>query len=64
MIYDAQAIKEHDAQRSVRVTQGELQYEYWTPARPENYRFDPLTHRLRWAWGVLIGRYDALRWDE
>lgn len=36
----------------------------WVPARSENYRADSLWTRLRLAWGVLIGRYDALDWDE
>lgn len=34
----------------------------WIPYRPHTpWRF---ATRLRLAWGVFIGRYDALDWDE
>lgn len=37
---------------------------YWLPARPKNYRVDGVFMRLKLAWRVLIGRYDALDWQE
>lgn len=36
----------------------------WVVARPENYKYDSWRYRLRLAWGVLIGKYDALNWDD
>lgn len=35
----------------------------WRPARPLNYQFDSWWDRIKWAWGVLRGRYDVLDWD-
>ena len=35
----------------------------WRPARPINYQVDRWRDRIRWAWGVLRGRYDALDWN-
>ena len=32
------------------------------PARPENYKFDSIILRIKLAYGVLIGKYDALDW--
>ena len=34
----------------------------WLPARHEGY--PSLRNRIRLAWGVLTGRYDALDWRE
>lgn len=36
----------------------------WVPARSLNYQFDGWRKRLQYAWGVLIGKYDALDWEE
>ena len=36
----------------------------WIPARPINFRYDPWLTRAKLAWGVLIGKYDALNWQE
>lgn len=36
----------------------------WIPARGENYKFDSLLTRLKGAFGVLTGKYDALDWEE
>lgn len=33
----------------------------WTPARPMD---GPFLWRVKAAWGVLTGRYDALDWQE
>ncbi|MGL5397222.1 MAG: hypothetical protein ACRDBQ_18395 [Shewanella sp.] len=34
------------------------------PARPENYQCDGLWVRIKLAFGVFIGRYDALDWSS
>jgi len=34
------------------------------PSRPDNHKFDSLFTRLKLAFGVLIGKYDALNWDN
>jgi len=36
----------------------------WKPARPLNHVFDGLVRRVKLAWGVLVGRYDALDWED
>lgn len=36
----------------------------WIPARPINYRADSIRERIRYAWGVLVGKYDALNWED
>lgn len=36
----------------------------WVAARPLGYQGWMPLHRLRLAWGVFTGRYDALRWTE
>lgn len=34
------------------------------PARSLDHKADWLWHRIKWAWGVITGRYDVLDWDE
>lgn len=36
----------------------------WIPLRPVNHQFDTWKQRLKDAWGVLTGKYDALDWEE
>lgn len=36
----------------------------WVPCRCINHKFDSVVDRIMWAWGVLVGKYDALDWDE
>jgi hypothetical protein len=36
----------------------------YRPARPLNYQLDGLKRRLKLAWAVFIGRYDALDWED
>ena len=36
----------------------------WKPTRPLNYKFDGVTRRVKLAFGVLVGRYDALDWEQ
>ena len=33
-------------------------------ARPENYKFDSWRYRIKLAWLVLVGRYDAIEWAD
>ena len=33
-------------------------------ARPENYKFDSWRYRMKLAWLVLVGRYDAIEWAD
>lgn len=47
------------------VNRGEVQTEIWgqwVPARPMG--LDSLRERLRLAWGVFVGRYDAVQWPN
>ena len=42
-------------------TEKELDTGQWVPTRP--YHLNPgLSERLRLAWGVFTGKYDALLW--
>lgn len=54
MIYTAEQIQSHTEQRGPD----------WKPARPLNHVCDSWLERLRHAWGVFVGRYDALDWQE
>lgn len=36
----------------------------WVPCRPLNYKYESKLSRLKWAWGVLIGKYDVVEWTE
>lgn len=54
-------IKAKNVARSFREVQ--VQYgDEWLPARP-HYPFLALGRRIRLAWGVFTGRYDALDWE-
>ena len=37
---------------------------YWTPVRPLGLYGLNLRWRIRLAWRVFIGRYDALQWRD
>jgi len=52
MKYTANAIKNYDV-----LTKNGL-------ARPVNYRADTISDRISHAFGVLIGKYDALDWQD
>lgn len=54
MIYTAQSIQQHETHRGPD----------WKPARPVNHTCDTWAERLRHAWGVLTGTYDALDWED
>lgn len=34
----------------------------WVPGRPLG--FYNLKHRLKYAWGVFVGKYDAIKWPK
>lgn len=36
----------------------------WVPARPLNHQLEGWRQRIKDAWGVLTGKYDALDWGE
>ena len=36
----------------------------WGPARCINHKFESWGSRIRNAWCVMIGKYDALDWEE
>jgi hypothetical protein len=36
----------------------------WKPARALNYTCDSMIDRIKWAFGVLTGKYDALDWED
>ncbi len=59
--YTARELKEHDI--FSRIPGPKKKRAYWFPARPLNYQFDSLWMRLKLAWGVLRGKYDALDWQ-
>lgn len=44
-----------------KAANGEL-HDVWCAARPVNHRFDSLWLRIKLAFGVLVGKYDALDW--
>ncbi|NLE05832.1 MAG: hypothetical protein GX638_13685 [Crenarchaeota archaeon] len=33
----------------------------WVVARPENYKYESFFQRLKEAWGVLIRKYDVVK---
>jgi len=36
----------------------------WVPARPINHTCRTFIERLREAWGVFTGKFDAVKWPE
>ncbi len=57
MKYTASQIKQWDVQRR-SFDSG------WKPARSINHTCESWISRIRNAYGVLIGKYDALDWEE
>lgn len=55
-LYDADQLAVHVCRNKVDID------DLFRAARPINYRVDTYLQRLRFAWGVLIGKYDAVRW--
>jgi hypothetical protein len=62
-IYTAKQIQNHDTNQLDEVSLVVNARREWIPARPINYQFDGKWLRLKLAWGVLTGKYDALNWD-
>jgi hypothetical protein len=55
-VYTASSIKKWDVDVEVN--------DKWIPARPLNSFYNPFFGRIIAAWRVLIGKYDALDWQE
>jgi len=55
MVYNADDLKKWDCQ-------AEIEEGRWVSARPINYRHAPILHRIKVAWRVFRGKYDALEW--
>jgi hypothetical protein len=58
MKYTARQIKAWD------VLRGSNKSDVYYPARSLNHTVEPLMSRIKNAWGVLTGKYDALDWEE
>jgi len=56
MVYNADRLKEWSEQAEV---EGK-----WVCARPINYQVVTFRERLRVAWRVFRGKYDALEWTK
>lgn len=46
----------------IKEVQCQLKTGEWVPFRPLNFEYDSWKQRLKWAWGVLTGKYDVLDW--
>ena len=56
-IYSAREIKNWEVSTSTKTGN-------YIPARPEPFYGIRLFHNIKIAWYVLIGKYDALNWEE
>ena len=56
-LFWARELKEWDMSTSGRLG-------IWHMARPIGFQGICLRRRLKLAWGVFTGRYDAVRWSE
>lgn len=56
MKYTAIQIKNHDVDCCIN--------NKWIPCRPINFTLDSISDRITHAWGVLVGKYDALDWQD
>ena len=60
--YRAYEIKDWTVQeRRIRRATG---HEYWQPARPDPYYRIGFFERVRTAWRVITGEFDALDWND
>ena len=57
MKYTATQIKQWDVQSCKYGSR-------WVPERGLNHKFESWKSRIANAWGVLVGKYDALDWEE
>ena len=37
---------------------------WWTPCRPENWKYRSFFKRIHQAWDVFTGRADSFLWDD
>lgn len=45
-------------------TMEEYKLGHWRPARPISFYGLYLKHRVKSAWNVFIGKYDAVDWEK
>ena len=64
MKHRAIQIKEWSEEKEIVTSKKGVPEGRWVPARAINYKLDRWRDRIKWAWGVLIGRYDALDWEK
>lgn len=57
--YNAEEFRDWGLEKAARARNGR-----YVLARPENYKFDGFVYRLKLAWMVLVGRYDAIEWAD
>ena len=57
--YNAEDFREWGMEKVSKASNGRYVF-----ARPENYRFDSWIYRIKLAWLVLVGRYDAIEWAD
>lgn len=36
----------------------------WIKCRPDNWKYESFTSKLKQAWGVLTGKYDVIDWGD
>lgn len=56
MVYQADDLRNWSAQ--TKLPDGN-----WVCSRPINYKAEPFYKRISHCWGVLTGKYDALKWE-
>lgn len=63
-VFTAQALKDWDVEMKIERPSAILgPKDIWVPARPESLSGLNLVQRLRVAWAVFTGKYDAVDWD-
>lgn len=62
-IFSPQQIQQlRSVQAEYKLQHGSKVYSTWLPARAEGHTLRPFWYRVRTAWRVFTGRYDALDW--
>jgi hypothetical protein len=62
-VFSPQQIQQWDVQVEFKLHHGPKVYSTWLPGRSEGHTLRPFWYRVRTAWRVFIGRYDALDWE-
>lgn len=57
--YKAEDFRDWGLEKCARAGNGRYVF-----ARPENYKFDGWWYRLKLAWLVFVGKYDAIEWED